>query len=99
VKVREGITPEQVISRVAVEARNGKPVYWPQPLVRRAYEAMLKSQSHDLLVLARAALQAAIRSEADLRELLSSAPLSAGSAVSSRLKLQANPSDLTMTAW
>jgi hypothetical protein len=32
---------------------NGRPIYWPQHCVRAAHEAMLKSRSHDLLVLAR----------------------------------------------
>lgn len=50
---------------------NGRPVYWPQHCVRAAHEAMLKSHSNDLLVLARVALEAAIRSESDLVELLS----------------------------
>ena len=47
---------------------------WSQDAVRRAYESMLKSQSHDLLVLARVALQGAIRSEADLLALLPAEP-------------------------
>jgi hypothetical protein len=42
---------------------SGKPVFWPQQHLRRAHEAMLKSRSTDLLVLARIALQAASRPE------------------------------------
>jgi hypothetical protein len=60
---------------VAAEARRGKPIYWPQHSLRRAHEAMLKSRSTDLLVLARLALQAAIRSESDLIELLAPGPI------------------------
>jgi hypothetical protein len=46
----------------------------PQAAFRRAHEAMLDSHSTDLLVLARCALQGAIRNEADLLELLDDAP-------------------------
>jgi hypothetical protein len=42
--------------------------------MRRAHEAMLHSRSSDLLTLARVALQAAIRNEADLLALLSADP-------------------------
>jgi hypothetical protein len=38
--------------------------------LRRAHEAMLKSKSTDLLTLARLALEAAIRNENDLLDLL-----------------------------
>lgn len=51
-----------------------KPLYWPQDALRRAHEAMLKSQSSDLRVLARAALQAAVRCEADLLAILEHPP-------------------------
>ena len=62
------------IATLAETARQGRAVFWPQAAVRRAYESMLKSQSHDLLVLARVALQGAIRSEADLLALLPAEP-------------------------
>jgi hypothetical protein len=42
--------------------------------MRRAHQAMLDSKSSDLLTLARAALQAAIRTEADLLALLPAEP-------------------------
>ena len=58
------------VTAAADAARGGKPVYWSQAALRRAHEAMLKSKSTDLLILARAALESAIRSEADLIELL-----------------------------
>jgi hypothetical protein len=51
-------------------ARQGRAIYWPQDAMRRAHQAMLDSRSHDLLILARAALQAAIRNEGDLLALL-----------------------------
>ncbi len=38
--------------------------------MRRAHQAMLDSRSSDLLTLARVALEAAIRTEADILELL-----------------------------
>jgi hypothetical protein len=52
----------------------GKPVFWSQDHLRRTHEAMLKSRSTDLLVLAGLALQAAIRSRADLVALLPDDP-------------------------
>jgi hypothetical protein len=51
-------------------ARKGRALYWPQDALRRAHQAMLDSRSTDLLTLARVALQAAIRCEADLLALL-----------------------------
>jgi hypothetical protein len=53
--------------------KNGRPVHWPQHCLRRAHQAMLGSRSTDLLTLARVALQAAIRSQDDLLELLNGA--------------------------
>jgi hypothetical protein len=54
---------------MAVFAR-AAPVFWPQQSLRRAHEAMLDCRSTDLLKLARVALEAAIRQEADLLDLL-----------------------------
>jgi hypothetical protein len=52
-------------------------VFWPQSAIKRAADAMRESGSRDLYVLARVALEAAIRCEADLLELLSPhAPMS-----------------------
>jgi len=48
---------QQIMQRLAVTARA---IYWPQNSVRRAFEAMVKSKSSDLLTLARLALEAAI---------------------------------------
>jgi hypothetical protein len=54
--------------------KNGaRPVYWPQHCVRAAHEAMLKSRSSDLLVLARCALEAAIPTADVLIDLLNEA--------------------------
>ena len=60
-------------NRVMPSHKNGRPIYWPQHCVRAAHEAMLKSRSTDLLVLARLALEAAIPSESVLIELLDGA--------------------------
>jgi hypothetical protein len=57
-----------------IREREGKPVYWSQAALRRAHEAVLKSRSSDLMVLARVALQGAIRTEADLLALLETPP-------------------------
>jgi hypothetical protein len=51
-----------------------KAVYWPQDALRRAHEAMRLSRSSDFLTLARVALQAAIRNEADLLAVLAAYP-------------------------
>jgi hypothetical protein len=53
--------------------KNGRAIYWPQDCVRRAHEAMLKSRSSDLLVLARVALEAAIPTANVLVDLLDEA--------------------------
>jgi hypothetical protein len=50
--------------------RAGKAIHWLQEPIRRAASAMRESRSNDLLILARVALQAAIRSEDDLFALL-----------------------------
>ncbi|MDN5003900.1 hypothetical protein ACFQZO_23980 [Bradyrhizobium sp. GCM10027634] len=47
-----------------------RPVWWSQDMIRRGADAMRKSMSRDLFVLARACLEAAIRSDADIVELL-----------------------------
>jgi hypothetical protein len=62
------------VSATAEAARQGRAIYWPHDAMRRAHQAMLDSRSHDLLILARAALQAAIRNEGDLLALLSEQP-------------------------
>lgn len=59
------------IAAAAERSRRGKAVYWSQDALARAHVAMLRSRSTDLLVLARLALQGAIRDEADLLKLLS----------------------------
>jgi hypothetical protein len=66
--------PSRFVKASMPSHKHGRPIHWPQDCVRRAHEAMLKSRSHDLLVLARCALEAAIRSETDLVELLNAAP-------------------------
>ena len=48
----------------------GRSVFWGQDHLRRAHRAMLDWRSSDLLTLARVALEAAIRSDDDLRDLL-----------------------------
>jgi hypothetical protein len=60
--------------KATISHKNGaRPVYWPQDAVRRAHMAMLDSRSHDLLVLARVALEAAIPSADVLVDLLDEA--------------------------
>jgi hypothetical protein len=47
-----------------------RPIHLPQEMLRRAAAAIRESRSNDCVVLAKAALQAAIRNESDLGELL-----------------------------
>ena len=56
--------------RPAMRRARGRSVFWGQDHLRRAHRAMLDSRSSDLLTLARVALEAAIRSDDDLRDLL-----------------------------
>jgi hypothetical protein len=65
-------SPQRHAVTAADVVRRGRAIYWPQDAMRRAHQAMLDSRSHDLLTLARVALQAAIRSEEDLLSLLPS---------------------------
>jgi hypothetical protein len=53
---------------------HSRPIFWPQDSLRRAHQAMLDCRSNDLLKLARVALEAAVRSEADLFALLDAHP-------------------------
>jgi hypothetical protein len=63
----------QHVPRVARHSKT-KSIFWSQDALRRAHQAMLLSRSSDLLTLARVALQAAIRTEADLLALLPADP-------------------------
>jgi hypothetical protein len=51
--------------------RSGRAIFWGQDHIRRAAHAMRESRSSDYFVLARVALQAAIRTESDIEALLS----------------------------
>jgi hypothetical protein len=64
---------KQPVKTAMPSHKHGRPIYWPEHCLRRAHEAMLKSRSSDLLVLARCALEAAIPSEHVLIELLDAA--------------------------
>jgi hypothetical protein len=63
-KLKKGVNPPA--------PRHGKDraVHWPQDALRRASRAMMLSRSSDLMVLARVALEAAVRHESDLLALL-----------------------------
>jgi hypothetical protein len=51
--------------------RHGRPVHWTQDVMRRAAMALRECSSSDIFTATRAVLEAAIRSESDLIELLS----------------------------
>jgi hypothetical protein len=52
----------------------GRAVHWPSDALRRAADAIREARSNDVLVLARKALEAAVRSEDDLLALLPAGP-------------------------
>lgn len=54
--------------------RANRGIFWPQDSIRRAADAMRECNSRDLYRLARAALEAAIRSETDLWALVETQP-------------------------
>jgi hypothetical protein len=57
-------------SRAHHHTAYGRAIYWPGQMLERAATAIRECRSVDCIVLAKAALQAAIRGEEDLRELL-----------------------------
>ena len=63
----------RVVQRLASSGKTlpGRPIYWPQEMIKRAAAAMRETWGNDLFVLARTALEAAVRSEDDLIEMLS----------------------------
>jgi hypothetical protein len=66
------------IRREAVKSAhrgNGKAIHWPGDALRRAAIAIKESRTNDCIVLAKAALQAAIRDETDLLMLLPEKPM------------------------
>jgi hypothetical protein len=74
-KATRGEAPPRVRVRRPVASSGrlppGKPIYWQQDHVRRAADAMRESGSNDFFILARLALEAAVRSEDDLIEMIS----------------------------
>lgn len=62
---------EPVASKITRKpAELHKNIFWPQDVIRRAAAAMRESRSPDYFILARLALEAAIRSESDIAEVL-----------------------------
>ncbi|MGB6400465.1 MAG: hypothetical protein WBF73_32990, partial [Bradyrhizobium sp.] len=69
-KAETGTSTRQCVRGARSSHKHGKPVYWPQDMLRRAAMALRECGSSDIFRLARVALEAAIRNEADLIELL-----------------------------
>jgi hypothetical protein len=65
--VRAAATADKLAT---MPTRKAGPVYWSQDHVSRAHSAMLRSRSSDLLVLARLALEGAVRTADDLLVLI-----------------------------
>jgi hypothetical protein len=68
--VAEPPLPRRAPAKGAQPHGGGKPVFWNGEAIRRAAIAIRESYSTDTMVMARRALEAAIRSEDDLAELL-----------------------------
>jgi hypothetical protein len=62
--------PRHITKAKAPNGGGGRHINWPQDAVRRVAAAIRENWSNDTYQLARVALQAAIRTEADLYELL-----------------------------
>lgn len=70
-KASDGLVSRTIGRVVARHPRaHDRMIHWPQDHLRRAADAIRKSRSTDCIVLARAALEAAIQSEADLYAVL-----------------------------
>jgi hypothetical protein len=74
-KAETGTSTRQCVRGARSSHKHGKPVYWPQDMLRRAAMALRGCSSSDIFRLARVALEAAIRSEADLIGLLPPDPV------------------------
>jgi hypothetical protein len=57
---------------MSTDERQVGPIYWPQDAIRRAATALRECPSNDTFTLARIALEAALRCESDLIDLLPS---------------------------
>jgi hypothetical protein len=79
---RSTVSGETVSERTGRDGKSTKPhkggysraIHWPSETLRRAASAICEARSNDCIVLAKAALAAAIRSENDLIELLEPKP-------------------------
>jgi hypothetical protein len=71
---RQDVISAETLRQRAARRGKAKAIFWSQDAMRRAHQAMLDSRSSDLLTLARVALQAAIRTEADLLAVLAADP-------------------------
>lgn len=74
--MRRGSVPRKSGPKPSLKPRPrayARPIFWPQEFIRRSAAAIRESRSTDCFALARAALEAAIRSEADLFALLDEA--------------------------
>jgi hypothetical protein len=60
----------QLLGVLAPSPRRGKPIHWPQDVMRHAAMALRECGSSDIFTAARAVLEATIRSANDLIELL-----------------------------
>jgi hypothetical protein len=76
------------ITAAAEMAAKGRSIHGSQDALRRAHQAMLDCRSSDLLTLARAALESAVRNENDLLQLLPPAAAEARSKAPRRASAQ-----------
>jgi hypothetical protein len=80
--ISERVSPETVSERTGRDGKStkppkprshGKPIYWRQEMLRRAATALRETRSSDIFVVARAVLEAAIRNQDDVAQLLNDA--------------------------
>ncbi len=84
--MRRGTAPRKSGPKPSLKANArayARPIFWTQEHIKRAADAMREARTPDLYRLARAALEAAIKSEADLWALLEQPARSTANAVDS----------------
>jgi hypothetical protein len=69
-KVKTSVPTRRHVVKGAKAKGNGHAIHWNADAIRRAANAIRQVYSNDLFVMARRALEAAVRNEADLIELL-----------------------------
>jgi hypothetical protein len=70
----EPAAPARYIVNAATPHKTGKPIFWSQDMIRRAAMAIKDARTNDYFLMARAALEGAVRDGDDLLALLENTP-------------------------